>query len=103
MVARVTLAEIDSVRTSVARAIEHYEETILPDLRDQRGYEGCFVMTTPAGKALVFTLWEDESSADASAANGAYAARVSEFLTLIRSTPGRETYDVDIADLHAIR
>lgn len=99
MIARVTLAEVDSVRTSVARAVERYEQTVLPELRETDGYEGCMVLTTPDGKALVLTLWADRDAAEASAAEGSYAARVDKFVTLIKSQPGRETYDVDIADL----
>ena len=98
MVARITLAEIDSVRTSVARAVERFEASVVPDLREQPGYEGCYVLTTLEGKALVLTLWEDEEAAEASFAGGGYDARVDKFVTLIRSAPGREMYDVDFVD-----
>jgi heme-degrading monooxygenase HmoA len=100
MVARVTLAEIDSVRTSIGRAVERFEDAVIPELRDQPGYEGCYVLTTPEGKALVLTLWEDEESAQSSA-DGAYAAHVDKFVTVIRSAPGRESYRVDVVDLPA--
>jgi heme-degrading monooxygenase HmoA len=99
MVARVTLAEIDSVRTSVAREVERFEESVLPELQAQPGYEGCCVLTTPEGKALVLTLWEDAAAAEAGIAGGIYDAQVAKFVTLIRSAPGRETYDVACADL----
>jgi hypothetical protein len=99
MVARVTLAEIDSVRTSVARAVERFEESVAPELQAQPGYEGCCVLTTPEGKALVLTLWEGPDAAEASVAGGSYAAQVQKFVTVIRSAPGRETYDVAYADL----
>jgi hypothetical protein len=102
MIARVTLAEVDSVRMSVARAVERYEQTVLPELREADGYEGCMVLTTPDGKALVLTLWADRDAAEASAAEGSYTARVDKFVTLIKSQPGRETYDVDIADLRLL-
>jgi hypothetical protein len=98
MIARVTLAEIDSVRTSVGRAVERFEDAVVPELRDQPGYDGCYVLTTPEGKALVLTLWEDEESAAASGA-APYATQVGKFLTLMRSAPGRDTYHVDVVDL----
>jgi len=99
MVARVTLAEIDSVRMSIRRAVERFEVSVLPELREQPGYEGAYVLTTPEGKALVITFWADDESAEASIASGAYKAQVEKFVTLIRSAPGRETYEVHIADV----
>jgi heme-degrading monooxygenase HmoA len=99
MVARVTLAEIDSVRMSVGRPVKRFEESVLPELREQPGYEGAYVLTTPEGKALVVTFWADDEAAAASIASGSYRAQVEKVVTLIRSAPGRETYDVDIADV----
>ena len=99
MVARVTLAEIDSVRMSVGRAVERFEESVLPELREQTGYEGAYVLTTPEGKALVVTFWSDADAAAESVASGSYGSQVEKFVTLMRSAPGRETYDVDIADV----
>jgi hypothetical protein len=99
MVARVTLAEIDAVRTSVHRAVEEFETAVLPELADEPGYEGCYVLTTPEGKALVLTFWADEQSAGASLDDGRYAARVERFVSVLRSPPGRESYDVSIADV----
>jgi hypothetical protein len=96
MVARVTLVEVDCVRTSVARAVEYFKLSVLPELRDEPGYDGCYVLTTPEGKAVVITLWADAEAADASV--GRYASQVEKFVTVIKSPPGRETYDVDVID-----
>lgn len=98
MVARVTLAEIDAVRTSVAGAVRRFEETVVPALEQQEGYEGCYVLTTPEGKALVMTFWRDDEAAAASVDSGLYAAQVQKFVTVMRSSPGRETYQVSVAD-----
>jgi heme-degrading monooxygenase HmoA len=98
MVARVTLAEIDAVRTSVAGAVRRFEETVVPALEQQEGYEGCYVLTTPEGKALVLTFWRDNEAAAASVVSGLYAAQVQKFVTVMRSSPGRETYEVSVAD-----
>jgi heme-degrading monooxygenase HmoA len=102
MVARVTLAEVDTVRTSVRHAVELFEESVLPELQEQPGYEGCYVLTTPEGKALVLTLWEDEDVAAAGIASGSYGTQVEKFVTVIRSTPGRESYDVAVADTYGV-
>src|ERR1051325_10374682 len=101
MVARVTLAEIDVMRTSVSQAVKVFESDVLPDLREHDGYDGCYILTTPAGKALVMTLWADDDAAEAGISSGAYGARVERFVTVMRNAPGRETYDVSVADAPA--
>jgi hypothetical protein len=98
MVARVTLAEVDAVRMSLTRAVELYRDSVVPALHQQAGYEGCYVLTTPDGKALVMTLWESDEAADAGLRSGYYDEQVEKFVTFYRSLPGRETYDVAIAD-----
>jgi len=99
MVARVTLAEIDPVRTSVAAALARFNELVVPALRQQEGYEGLFVLTTPDGKALVMSLWSGESAADTALASGFYTAQVERFMTLFRTPPGRDTYEVALAEI----
>jgi hypothetical protein len=101
MVARVTLAEIDAVRMSVARAVERFEDSVIPELQREPGYEGCYVLTTPEGKALTVTFWTDDEAAERSLASGLYAAQVDKFVTLMRTSPGREAYEVSIADAPA--
>ena len=98
MVARVTLAEIDSVRTSVTRAVQRFSELVVPVLHAQPGYEGCYVLTSDEGKALVLTLWDDDEAADVGVASGMYAANVEKFVTLVKTPPGRETYHVSLLD-----
>ena len=66
MIARVTLAEIDAVRHEhrPKRSSSSAPRCSLRS-REQDGYEGCYVLTTPEGKALVFTFWRDEEAAEA--------------------------------------
>jgi heme-degrading monooxygenase HmoA len=98
MVARVTLAEVDLLRTSLEDAVELYRESVLPTLHDHEGYEGGYVLVTPEGKALALTFWATEEDAQAGLASGMYAANVERFVTIFRAPPGRETYDVVIAE-----
>ena len=98
MVARVTLAEVDAVRMSIDTALDIYRTSVIPALHAQDGYEGCYVLTTADGKAMVVTFWSDEESADAGLASGHYADQVGKFVTFYRSPPGRETYEVGIAE-----
>ena len=100
MIARATVAEIDPVRVSVDQAVELFRESVVPALHEQEGYEGVYVLVSPEGKALVLTFWSDEEAADAGIAGGRsfYAEQIEKFVTIYRSTPGRETYDVVVAD-----
>jgi heme-degrading monooxygenase HmoA len=104
MVARVTLAEIDEVRMSVDRAVALFRESVLPALREQPGYDGAYVLLSQEGKALVLTFWHSEEAAEAGLAGGRsfYAEQVEKFVTLYRQPPGRESYDVVVADAPAV-
>ncbi len=98
MVARVTLAEVDTVRMRLDDAIELFKESVIPALHDQEGYAGAYVLATPAGKALTMTFWDSEDAADEGLASGFYRKQVEKFVTLFRAPPGRETYQVVAAE-----
>jgi heme-degrading monooxygenase HmoA len=103
MIARVTLAEIDPVRISVERASRLFEDSVVPALRDQDGYEGAYVLLSDQGKVLALTFWESEAAAQAGlqGTQSFYVEQVEKFVTLYRSPPGREMYDVVVADAPA--
>ena len=48
----------------------------------------------------MLTFWRDDEAADAGLAGGRsfYAEQVEKFVAIYRSPPGRETYDVLVAD-----
>jgi heme-degrading monooxygenase HmoA len=97
MYARLTLLEIDTMRTSMAAAVEQFEAEIAPRLEDQPGYRGVFVLTTPEGKGALMSLWDTE--AQASVESDQFSAEaLNRFATLFRSPPGRERYEVVYAD-----
>jgi hypothetical protein len=97
MYSRVTLLEIDTLRTTVDEAVDLFSDEVLPALREQDGYEGVVVLANPDGKAMLVSVWETEEDALASAefARGA----LEEFVTLFRSPPGREQYEVRFAEM----
>ena len=97
MYSRVTLLEIDTLRTTVDEAVDLFEEEVLPALREQDGYEGVIVLANPDGKALLVSVWETEDAAIASAAFASGA--LEQFVTLFRSPPGREQYEVRLAEM----
>ncbi len=98
MYARVTLLEIDTIRTTVPEALELFRTQTLTRLRGQPGYCGVWVLATPEGKALLMSLWETSAQADAEGDHGYYTAELGRFATLFRSAPGREEYEVLFVD-----
>ena len=98
MYARVTLLEIDTLRTSVGDALDMYKERVLPALQTMSGYCGAYVLTTSDGKGLVMSLWDTADAADASSDNSFYSGVLDEFMVLFRSPPGRERYEVVFTD-----
>jgi heme-degrading monooxygenase HmoA len=104
MVARATIAEIDFMRMGLEESVELFRDSVVAALQEQDGYEGCRVLVSPQGQALVLTFWRSEEAADAGLAGGRsfYAEQVEKFVTIYRSQPGRETYNVVVADLPAV-
>src|SRR5438552_19208200 len=98
MVARVTMAEIDAVRMRVETAVELFRESVLPALREQEGYEWTYLLLSREGKALALTFWATEEDAERSGRSGFYNEQVEKFGTIYRGPPGRETYDVVVAE-----
>jgi heme-degrading monooxygenase HmoA len=101
MHARVTLLEIDVLRTAMEEALARFTAEVLPDLREQPGYRGIIVLTTPEGKAALVSLWDTAEQADADGRSGFYREALARFVTLYAAPPGRERYEVALADLPA--
>ena len=97
MYSRVTLLEIDTLRIDLDSALELFRERVLPQLREQPGYEGLYVLTTAEGKALVMSLWANEEDALASQA-GVSDEELARHTVLFASPPGRERYEVSLVD-----
>ena len=81
-----------------------FRESVLPALHEQFGYEGSYVLLSPDGKALVVTFWASEDDADAGlvGARSFYAEQVAKFATIYRSPPGRDSYDVVLAEVPTV-
>jgi heme-degrading monooxygenase HmoA len=100
MVARATMAEIDAVRMSIDDAVELFRESVVPALHEQPGFEGVYLLLSPEGQALVLTFWESEEKAQAGivGTRSFYSEQVEKFVTLYKAPPGRELYDVLLAE-----
>jgi heme-degrading monooxygenase HmoA len=99
MHARVTLLEIDVMRTGMDDAVARFVAETLPELREQEGYRGLLVLTTPEGKAALVSLWDTAEQADTDGRAGFYREALARYVTLYAAPPGREHYDVALADL----
>lgn len=99
MYARLTLLEIDTLRVSVDDAVELFREAILPDLQNQPGYAGVLVLSTPQGVGALLSFWESAESAEAGASTGWYPEVLEKYMTMFKSPPGRERYEVAFAEL----
>lgn len=100
MVARVTVAEIDPVRQDPRLAVKLFEDILVPALHEQEGYEGCYVLLSEEGKALVVTFWSSEETARATTESGFYESQIEKLSDFVffRSAPGREAYEVVVTD-----
>lgn len=97
MYSRVTQLEIDTMRIGLSEAVSIFDDDVLPGLREQPSYEGSIALITPEGKGLIVTFWEtEEGAADAS---GFASEALERFTTIFRAPPGREVYEVAVADL----
>jgi hypothetical protein len=97
---RVTQLEIDTLRIDIADAVELFRTEVLPQLREHDGYEGAVVLTIPDGKGILITLWDTPEAADG--AVGFASAQLERNMTLFRSPPGREHYEVSFLELPGV-
>jgi heme-degrading monooxygenase HmoA len=95
------LLEIDTVRIPTETAVEVFKQEILAGLQKQPGYLGVLVMSTPFGRGALLSFWESEEAAEAGASSGWYPETLESYMTLFKSPPGRERYEVAFADLPA--
>jgi hypothetical protein len=90
------------MRMSTESALHMYRTEILPSVQDQPGYRGVLVLSTPEGRGAVLTFWDSADHAEASAPTGFYTQLLEQLMTIFKSPPGRERYEVAFADLPAV-
>jgi hypothetical protein len=100
MYSRVTLLEIDTMRVDVEDAAQIFRAEVAPHLAEQEGFEGVVALVTPEGKGMIVSFWETEE--EARDASGTASATLEQYVTLFRSPPGREYYEVAFADMAAV-
>lgn len=76
MYASVTQFTVDFRGDDFDVAQEMFERNVLPELRKQVGYEGCYFLRTERGVGVIMLLWEDEAAAQTSENNGPFAEQI---------------------------
>ena len=99
MFARLTLLEIDTVRTDVDSALEIFRREVVPSLKKQPGYLGVLAMSTPFGAGAVLSFWDSAEAAESGGITGFYPEVLEQYMTIFKAPPGREHYEVAFADL----
>lgn len=99
MFARVTLFEVDTLRTRIEDAERLFDDQVLPLLEQQPGFAGYYIMRTPEGKGIVLSLWNNERAAQSGVESGYDQEQVAKFVTFMRQPPGREHYEVTRAKI----
>jgi hypothetical protein len=97
MFSRVTLLEVDTMRITMDEAYADFHDKVLPHLTELPGYEGIVVLATPDGRGMLVSFWESEEAAQASEPFA--GGELERFVTFFRSPPGRERYEVVLADV----
>lgn len=101
MFTRLTLLEIDTLRMDRDAAVALFEQEILPELRRQPGYAGVLVMSTPEGAGALLSFWESAEEADVATPTGFYPEVLERYMTIFKSPPGRERYELSFAEMPA--
>ena len=98
MFARVTRFEAASRDVDLDAVQGTFERLVVPEMRKQPGYEGCYLLRTREGAGLVVALWESEDAMRSSETGGAYAEHVERFRSLLGRRSVVESYEVAYAD-----
>ena len=98
MYARITIFHVDPEDVDLDIAQGVFERLVVPEMRKQFGYEGCYLLRTEHGRGAVLSLWESEDAVVASETSGYYAEQLAKLMPLLGRAPGVATFRVAFAD-----
>ena len=75
-----------------------FERSVVPEMRRQAGYEGCYFLRTSRGSGLLISLWEDEAAAQTGAHPGAFTDQMQALRPLLGKVIGEQSFRVGFAD-----
>ncbi|PIQ08971.1 MAG: hypothetical protein COW71_08820 [Ignavibacteriales bacterium CG18_big_fil_WC_8_21_14_2_50_31_20] len=80
-------------------AIDIYENSILPEAKQQKGFIGAsFFVNKNAGKFISTTIWENMEAAVANQRTGYYQKQIDKFIDLQVVVPEFEGFDVPVLE-----
>ena len=73
----------------VEEAIRTYRDSVLPGLKEMRGFDGGYVLTDPAtGKGRIIGLWRTQENAEGFQSGGAFIReQAAKFEDVLAETP----------------
>jgi heme-degrading monooxygenase HmoA len=81
----------------VDEALKLYEESVVPEGRDQNGYRGLFVLTDrESGKVVSITLWDSKEDAAANEDRGYLHQQIDKFKDYLLEPVVREGFEVGL-------
>lgn len=91
-------AGVVSFRSKPGKAEEAagiYQDSVAPELRQMRGFEGGYVLTNAeAGKGYIIGLWESREDAEGFESGGAFREQAAKLEDILAEPPSREVYEV---------
>jgi heme-degrading monooxygenase HmoA len=94
MHARVTTVQVRPGMEDEASRITR--DTVMPALRDQRGFAGFLLLTDRAtSQGLAIALWESEADLQASEASGHYREQLGKLAAVMAGPPTLAVYTVE--------
>ena len=81
----------------VEDAARIYQDLVVPELRQMRGFEGGYVLTNAeTGKGFIIGLWESREDAEAFDSSGSFQEQAAKFEDVLEGPPSREVCEVNI-------
>jgi quinol monooxygenase YgiN len=97
MYARVITVLVDVYRMD--RAIEIYEESVLPAIKVREGGIGALLLVDrSSGRGISISLWEDKEALLAAQESGFMQEQIRKFTAMLIGTPDIEAIEVAIKD-----
>jgi heme-degrading monooxygenase HmoA len=76
-------------------AVRIYQDSVVPELRQMRGFEGGYVLTqAETGKGHIIGLWASREDAESFESSGAFREQAARFENILAELPSREVYEV---------
>jgi len=81
----------------MGEAVRTYLGSVIPEMREQRGFRGIFVLTDPeTDEGCTIGLWETEDDACAFESSGNYQEQIARLGGVLAEPPVRKVFEVSI-------